>query len=243
MYKRQVHHEVTNAGNDSQQLSGQCTASMEILGVETIDAVADAGYYSETELAACAAAGATVYVPIPDKHQALNRQGRISGEHFHYHSSVDVYVCPGGELLHPRGKPQEKNGVLRTRYTRPASHCQGCPLQAVCLSKPDSPRSVYRSEHAELVAAHRQRMEEQGTERMRQRAGLVEHPFGTLKRWFGWDHFLVRGFEKVGGEMSIMVLGYHLKRVINTLGVSAFTDYCARRKHEESTTAQSAMAA
>jgi hypothetical protein len=35
---------------------------------------------------------------------------------------------------------------------------------------------------------------------MRQRAGLVEHPFGTLKRWFGWDHFLVRGFEKVGGR-------------------------------------------
>jgi hypothetical protein len=59
----------------------------------------------------------------------------------------------------------------------------------------------------------------------------VPDPFGTLKRWFGWDHFLVRGFEKVGGEMSIMVLGYNLTRVINTLGVRAFTDYCARREH------------
>jgi hypothetical protein len=77
---------------------------------------------------------------------------------------------------------------------------------------------------------------------MRQRAGLVEHPFGTLKRWFGWDHFLVRGFEKVGGEMSIMVLGYNLTRVINTLGVRAFTDYCARRKHETSTEARAALA-
>jgi transposase len=242
-HKLIVYHEVTNAGNDSQQLSSQCTAAMEVLGVETLSVVADAGYYSETELAACEAAGATVYVPIPDKHKALNNQGRITGEQFHYNSAVDAYVCPAGELLHPRGQPQQKNGVLRTRYTRPASRCQGCPLKAACLATPDSPRSVYRSEHAEHVAAHRQRMAEQGAERMRQRAGLVEHPFGTLKRWFGWDHFLVRGFEKVGGEMSIMVLGYNLTRVINTIGVRAFTDHCARREHIKSTAAQSAMAA
>ena len=242
-HKLIVHHEVTNAGNDSQQLSRQCTAAMDILGVEAIDAVADAGYYSEAELAACDAAGATVYVPVPDKHQALNQQGRLSGERFHYHSGVDAYVCPGGELLHPRGQPQRKNGTLRQRYTRPASQCQDCPLKAICLSKPDSPRSVYRSEHAELVAAHRQRMEEHGAERMRQRAGLVEHPFGTLKRWFGWDHFLVRGFEKVGGEMSIMVMGYNLTRVINTLGVSGFVDYCARRVHEKHKGPQAALAA
>ena len=78
---------------------------------------------------------------------------------------------------------------------------------------------------------------------MRQRSGLVEHPFGTLKRWFGWDPFLVRGFDKVGGEMSIMVLAYNLTRVVNTNGVRAFTDYCSLREHIKSTTAQSAMAA
>jgi hypothetical protein len=68
-----------------------------------------------------------------------------------------------------------------------------------------------------------------GRERMRQRAGLAEHPFGTLKRWFGWDHFLVRGFEKVRGEMSLMVLGYNLVRVLNVLGLDAFREYCAQR--------------
>ncbi|WP_133512282.1 transposase [Candidatus Thiosymbion oneisti] len=72
-------------------------------------------------------------------------------------------------------------------------------------------------------------MADQGPEKMRQRAGLVEHPFGTLKRWFGWDHFLVRGFKKVCGEMSLMVLGYNLIRVVNRLGVGAFQESCARR--------------
>jgi hypothetical protein len=53
----------------------------------------------------------------------------------------------------------------------------------------------------------------------------------------------VRGFDKVGGEMSIMVLGSNLTRVINTTGVRAFTDYCARREHVKGTTARSALAA
>ena len=73
--------------------------------------------------------------------------------------------------------------------------------------------------------------------------GLVEHPFGTLKRWFGWDHFLVRGFEKVRGEMSILVLGYNLTRVINILGVVAFREYCASGVHEMNNNCEAAMAA
>ena len=49
--------------------------------------------------------------------------------------------------------------------------------------------------------------------------------FGTLKTWFGWRHFLLRGFKKVRGEMSLMVLGYNLTRVINILGLDAFRAY------------------
>ncbi|WP_141699024.1 transposase, partial [Candidatus Thiosymbion oneisti] len=137
---------------------------------------------------------------------------------------------PAGELLPPRGQPHQKNGIRRTRYSRPASQCRDCPLKAVCLPASGAARRIYRSEHAELIQAHRQRMAESGPEKMRQRAGLVEHPFGTLKRWFGWDHFLVRGFKKVRAEMSLMILGYNLLRVVNWLGVGALRDYCVRRK-------------
>jgi hypothetical protein len=72
-------------------------------------------------------------------------------------------------------------------------------------------------------------MTAEGPERMRQRAGLVERPFGTLKRRFGWDRFLVRAFAKVRGEMALMVLGYNLTRVLHILGWRAFGDYCAQR--------------
>ncbi len=67
-------------------------------------------------------------------------------------------------------------------------------------------------------------------ETVRQRGALVEHPFGTLKHRAGMHHFLMRGLEKCAGEFSLMVLGYNFTRVINTLGVDAFRDYCAQRQ-------------
>lgn len=242
-HKLIVHHEVTNAGNDAEQLARQATAAKEVLGVDSLIAVADAGFYSEAQLAACAQANITTYVAIPDKHQAITAEGRLSGAQFHYIPGADVYVCPGGEVLRPQGKPAPIHGVLRQRYTRPARACQGCPLKGICLPEKTGRRQIYRSEHAPVAEAHRRRMAEEGTERMRQRASLVEHPFGTLKRWFGWDHFLVRGFEKVRGEMSLMVLGYNLTRVINILGLQAFRDYCAQRLTSGRMAAQAAVVA
>lgn len=50
------------------------------------------------------------------------------------------------------------------------------------------------------------------------RKSTVEHVFGTLKHWMGWTHFLTRGIRNVATEMSLSVLGYNFKRVLNILG-------------------------
>jgi hypothetical protein len=47
------------------------------------------------------------------------------------------------------------------------------------------------------------------------RKQLCEHPFGTIKRWFGYTHFLLKGLVKVRTEWSLMTLVYNLKRVLN----------------------------
>lgn len=47
------------------------------------------------------------------------------------------------------------------------------------------------------------------------RKQLVEHPFGTIKRGFGYDHFLLKALAKVRMEWSLMTLAYNLKRVLN----------------------------
>lgn len=52
------------------------------------------------------------------------------------------------------------------------------------------------------------------------RRSTVEHVFGTTKHWMGATHFLTRTLERVSTEMSLQVLAYNLKRVLNILGGS-----------------------
>ena len=62
---------------------------------------------------------------------------------------------------------------------------------------------------------------DQAPEMMRIRRQTVEHPFGTLKSWMGATHFLTRTLDRVSTEMSLHVLAYNLKRVLNLLGSGA----------------------
>jgi Transposase DDE domain len=55
--------------------------------------------------------------------------------------------------------------------------------------------------------------------KVKSRKSIVEHPFGTVKRWMDQGYFLTRGLEKVRGDMSLTVLAYNLKRVISIIGV------------------------
>jgi hypothetical protein len=54
---------------------------------------------------------------------------------------------------------------------------------------------------------------------MRVRRRTVEHPFGTLKFWMGAVHFLTKTLPSVSTEMSLHVLAYNLRRVMQILGI------------------------
>ncbi len=60
--------------------------------------------------------------------------------------------------------------------------------------------------------------------KMQMRRQTVEHPFGTLKAWMGATHFLMKTLPRVSTEMSLYVLAYNMKRVMNLLGVVALTE-------------------
>jgi hypothetical protein len=51
------------------------------------------------------------------------------------------------------------------------------------------------------------------------RRQTVEHPFGTLKAWMGATHFLTKRLPRVSTEMSLHVLAYNLKRVMQIVGI------------------------
>jgi len=60
-----VAHAVTNVGSDRAQLSTMAKEAKAVLGAETLDAVADRGYFSSEEILVCEQAGIRVTLPKP----------------------------------------------------------------------------------------------------------------------------------------------------------------------------------
>ena len=196
------------------------------------EVLADAGYCTASDIAACQARGIPIYVPIPDRQdRSAKTRGALASSQFRYDPDADCYHCPGGHTLTRLGKPLMRNAGVHQRYRSKAKTCADCALRAQCLSAKANTREIERSEHAEALERHRAHMQSpQAQDKMHQRAGLCEHPFGTLKRWLGWDHFLVRGFEKVRGEMALLINCYNLRRVLSILGIKAFIAICQQRR-------------
>ena len=51
------------------------------------------------------------------------------------------------------------------------------------------------------------------------RRGTVEHVFGSVKRPFNQGYLLLKGLEKVAGEVGFTMLVYNLRRAISMVGV------------------------
>jgi transposase len=228
-HKLIVASEVVNDSSDVGQLHAMAKAAKDALEAETLQALADEGYYSSLELKACEDDGIVAYVPVPEGNGRLEKEGRFGLKDFSYDGAADVYRCPAGQLLHRmKGSWENASGRLENRYAVRKAICGACPLKARCLSPKAVNRTIGRWEHEDVLERHRARMQG-AADLMRRRSGIVEHPFGTLKCRAGYRHFLVRGFNKVRGEWSLMALCYNFTRVLNILGFEHFVAYMAAK--------------
>jgi transposase len=215
-----VHHEVTNVGSDRSQLASTATAAKEVLGVKTLEAVADRGYFNGEEIKACDDAGITVTLPKPMTSGAKSA-GRFGKQDFVYLADENVYRCPAGEKLTYR-YTNEENGQRLHRYWTNA--CRTCALKAKCTEGHE--RRIARWEHEAVVEAVQKRLDE-NPDAMRTRREVVEHPFGTMKMRMGATHFLCKTLPKVATEMALCVLTYNLTRVLNIFGVEKMMEAIA----------------
>jgi hypothetical protein len=182
-------------------------------------------------LRACEADAIVAYVPEAEKNNRLAKQGRFTLKEFIYDAEQNVYRCPAGAELRPmEGHKQGAGCKQYVRYAARQSACGICPLRSRCLTDKARRREVHRWEHQDVVDRHRARMAQaQADTMMRRRTALAEHPFGTLKCRAGYRHFLLRGFDKVRGEWSLMALCYNFTRVLNIVGFDTFIAHLIRR--------------
>jgi hypothetical protein len=208
-----VVHEVTNAGSDRAQLANIASQAKQVLGANELQAVADRGYYSGTEILACHEAGITVTLPKPVT-SCIEAKGRFGN--FRYVDEEDVYICAAGE------KPayhytNEENGLALRRYW--TNTCQSCAIKSRCATGKE--RRITRWEREDVLEAVQKRLDK-NPQAMRQRRETVEHPFVTLKMRMGAAHLVMKRLPKVAIEMALHVLAYNLTRVMNIMGIQPF---------------------
>ena len=206
-----VAHEVNNVGSDRSQLSNIAKQAKEDLDTKELKIVADRGYYKAEEILACEEAGITTYLPKPQTSGNMSK-GYFGKRDFIYNAKDDEYLCPAGQSLTRRTQCHVRDQLF---YRYWCSACQSCSIKFQCTTGKE--RCVTRWEHEATLDRLQTRLDDE-PEMMKIRRSTVEHPFGTIKMWMGATHFQMKTLKRVNAEMSLHVLAYNLKRVINIMG-------------------------
>ena len=212
-----VEFNATNHGNDMCELSDMVERTKEMLGVEKINVLADTGYSNGEEIDKSEKAGATCFIPkAKPTRQPENEQ--FNRENFKYDADNNTYTCPAGNTL-PQVRTRERDGYKV--YANRAA-CKECPVKDQC-TKSQTLREIERSPYQENVDRAAQNAKENPALYQR-RMELSEHPFGVVKRIWGYSQFLCRGKEMVTGEIALAFLAFNLRRAVTILGVKKLVE-------------------
>jgi transposase len=213
-HKLIVDHEVTNKCNDMNQLNAMAVRAKAMLEVDSLEVVADAGYYNSQEIKDCTDQDIVPY--IPQTNSSTNKKaGLYTKKDFRYDAENDCYWCPAGEALRFSRCGTNRHGRKMRYYTTKA--CKTCALKPQCI-RAKGGRRIQRWEHEEYLEELAQRLRAQ-PEKVKQRKAIVEHPFGTIKRSMDQGYFLTRRLCNVRAEMSLTMLAYNMKRVMGLMSI------------------------
>jgi len=227
-YKFIVATDISTNGHDLDQLHNMAIKSKEIVNNPDMIVTADKGYYSTREIKRCIEDG--IETIIPPRCTGANKKiksARFSKNQFTYNQKEDCYICPNNQELHKIEKQYERNGRMLDVYRISSTYCKICQLIQNCLSDVTPNKQMYRWEHEDIIDNYNKKMATpQAKKIVKLRSSIVEHPFGTIKRTLGWDHFLVRTKKKVLGENALIMFTYNFKRLLNLIGIALFKKLC-----------------
>jgi len=197
---------------DYKQLHNIASQAKETLGVETLTAIADKGYYSGEQFARCAEDNIQIIAPRPEK-GGVQERGYTKG-FFTYDKENNHYVCPNGIILTPA---KQRYASRKHKHYSNKAACADCVHKEKCIPRVEF-RSIVREEFDSYMDDV-DTLTSKSRTLYSQRKNMVEHPFGTVKRNLGFGYFLTRGAENVLTESLLHFLAYNMKRLINIMGV------------------------
>jgi len=215
-----IDYKVTN-NNDSKAMGNMLQRAKSILSTNEFTALYDKGYHTGSEFETADNLDIDVLVAIPTvAAQAPNPDYNV--EHFTYNHKDDYYICPQGNKLTTLGTWHKARTYRFKRYTTKA--CMECPVKEEC-SKAKYGKGVQRSEYQEYINRNKERIEN-NKDYYRKRQAIVEHPYGTIKRQWGFSYISTKkGKQRASADVGFMFIAYNLRRIMNIVGKNALKKY------------------
>jgi hypothetical protein len=205
-----MYNKVTTATNDLQQLENNVEKAARETGIAPEEVLADKGYGNTTQILDIEGRGIQCFIPLEDTfREKEEKQGLV----FAYDKEAGACICPQGKKLYLFSKNYKHHGAIYNVYK--CKECDGCPIRTNCTKSKTG--RVYRLNiRQEKIGQYKEKLKSQyAKEKIAERKGIVEHPFGTIKWLMGKFQFLLTGKEKAQAELNLYTTAYNIKRLTN----------------------------
>lgn len=213
-HKFLIDYKLTNQ-NDKKAMGMMLRRAKSILRNTSFTALYDKGFHTGSEFCIADTLGIKTLVAIP----AIGRKSqapdpRYNAENFSYNETNDTYTCPQGNNLTSNQSHYKARNYTFKQYKTKA--CKKCPVRHKCTTSKVNGKVIQRTEFTENIQANARRVTK-SEQLYKKRQALVEHPYGTIKRQWGFDHIITKkGMKVASADLGLMALAYNLKRLINT---------------------------
>jgi transposase len=218
-----IDYSVTNQ-NDKKAMGGMLRRAKTILKQNSFTALYDKGYHTGSEFKTAHDLGIQTLVAIP----AIGRKSQAPDpaynvEHFTYSKDNDQYTCPQGHILTSNGSWYRARNYKFKQYKTTA--CRYCPVRQLCTTAKHNGKILQRSEFTQYIHDNAARVAA-NPELYKRRQAIVEHPFGTIKRQWGFDHIITKkGLKAASADFGLIAIAYNLKRIIKLIKNSNHSIY------------------
>lgn len=211
-HKLLIDYKITNQ-NDKKAMGGMLRRAKAILATNSFTALYDKGYHTGSEFKVADDLGVDTLVAVPGIGRASQAPDpAYNAEHFNYDPQQDSYRCPQGHELTSNGNWYRARNYRFKQYKTKA--CKNCPVRNRCTSARQNGKILQRSEFTTFIERNARRVT-QRPDVYKKRQALVEHPFGTIKRQWGFDHIITKkGIPAASADFGLIALAYNLKRLI-----------------------------
>ena len=219
-----IDYKVTN-NNDSRALSGMLRRAKTILGTTDFTALYDKGYHVGIEIKKALELGIEIMVAVPGTSSNAPDEN-YNMDRFTYNEPDDTYTCPQQQILTTNGswyqKSKDRNHYVVKHYKTNA--CSACSVRELC-TKNLKGRVIERSEYAPYIEINKQNIEAR-PEIYKKRQSIAEHPYGTIKRQWGFYYIITKqGIKHASADAGFMFVAYNLRRIMNIIDRNMLTKF------------------